>query len=608
MPADAHVGRTVEGDHRPPAPVNEPVLDYVPGSRERLELKARLEGMKAEVVEIPLVIDGEDVHTGNISEVRMPHDHGHVLARYHMAGPEETMRAVESCMDARSDWASWNWQDRAAVFLRAADLLAGPWRQTLNSATMLGQSKTCHQAEIDAACESIDFWRFNVHYGRELQAQQPISSPGVWNMTDYRPLEGFVYAISPFNFTAIGTNLCSAPALMGNVVIWKPAHTSLLSSYYNMRLLQAAGLPPGVINFMAGQAGKISEVVLASPHLAGIHFTGSTGVFQLLWKQVAENLENYRTYPRLVGETGGKDFVLAHESADARQVATALVRGAFEYQGQKCSAASRAYIPASMWPAVRETMEAQLGDIEMGDPGDFGNFVAAIIDEPAYRTITEYIDRAKASPDADVIMGGGYSEETGWFVEPTVIVARDPKFTTMCEEIFGPVLTVYAYPEAEWAETIELVDSTSPYALTGAVFASDRGAVREALAGLRDAAGNFYINDKPTGAVVGQQPFGGARASGTNDKAGSYLNLLRWVSPRTVKETFDPPSDYRYPFLGSDRKLNELKDELRDRFGDRAGDIREQLGGLGGSLKDQLTRLLDRAEHERAEQPATEEA
>jgi len=608
MPSDAPVGRTVEGDHRPPAPVNEPVLDYAPGSRERAELKARLEDMKSEVVEIPLVIDGEDIHTGNVSEVYMPHDHGHVLARYHMAGPEETKRAVESCMDARSEWASWSWQDRAAVFLRAADLLAGPWRQTLNAATMLGQSKTCHQAEIDAACESIDFWRFNVHYGRELQAQQPISSPGVWNMTDYRPLEGFVYAISPFNFTAIGANLCSAPALMGNVVVWKPAHTSLLASFYNMRLLQAAGLPPGVINFVAGKARKISEVLLASPHLAGIHFTGSTEVFQLLWKQVAENLENYRTYPRLVGETGGKNSVLAHESANPRQVATALVRGAFEYQGQKCSAASRAYVPEGMWPAVRDTMEAQLDEIEMGDPCDFGNYVAAIIDEPAYRTITDYIDQAKASPDADVIFGGGYSDETGWFVEPTVIVAKDPKFTTMCEEIFGPVLTVYAYPADQWEETVKLVDTTSPYALTGAVFATDRSAVRDALAGLRDAAGNFYINDKPTGAVVGQQPFGGARASGTNDKAGSYLNLLRWVSPRTVKETFHPPSNYRYPFLGSDRKLNELKDELRDRFGDRAGDIRDQLGGLGGSLKDQLSRLLDRAEQEKAEQPATEEA
>jgi 1-pyrroline-5-carboxylate dehydrogenase len=543
-----------------------------------------------------------------MSEVYMPHDHGHVLARYHMAGPDDVKRAVESCMDARADWASWNWQDRAAVFLRASELLAGPWRQTLNAATMLGQSKTCHQAEIDAVCELIDFWRFNIQYAREIHAKQPMSSPGMWNMSDYRPLEGFVYAISPFNFSSIGANLCSAPALMGNVSIWKPAHTSLLASFYNMRLMQEAGLPPGVINFVAGKASKISEVLLASPHLAGIHFTGSTATFQLLWKQVADNLENYRTYPRLVGETGGKNFVLVHETADADQVATALVRGAFEYQGQKCSAASRAYIPDNMWPAVRETMEEQIGSIEMGDPCDFGNFVAAIIDEPAYRTITDYIDQAKQSTDAEVIFGGGYSDETGWFVEPTVILAKDPKFTTMCEEIFGPVLTVYTYPAEEWAETIRLVDTTSPYALTGAVFANDRGAVRDALAGLRDAAGNFYINDKPTGAVVGQQPFGGARASGTNDKAGSYLNLLRWVSPRTIKETFDPPSDYRYPFLGSDRKLSELKDELRERFGDRAGDIRENLGGLGGSLKDQLTRLLDRAEQEKDEQPVREDS
>ena len=607
MPAESHIGRTVEGDHRPPVPVNEPVLEYAPGSPERAELKAKLEDMKSEVVEIPLVIDGEDVFTGNVSEVHMPHDHGHVLARYHMAGPDDVKRAIESCIDARSDWANWNWQDRAAVFLRASELLAGPWRQTLNASTMLGQSKTCHQAEIDAVCELIDFWRFNVQYAREIYAKQPMSSPGMWNMTDYRPLEGFVYAISPFNFTSIGANLCSAPALMGNVAIWKPAHTSLLGSYYNMRLMQAAGLPPGVINFLAGEARKISELLLASPHLSGIHFTGSTETFQLLWKQVADNLENYRTYPRLVGETGGKDFVLAHESADARQVATALVRGAFEYQGQKCSAVSRAYVPENMWPAVRETMEAQLATIEMGDPCEFGNFLCAVIDEPAYRSITDYIDLAHQSSDADVIIGGGYSEETGWFVEPTVIVAKDPKFTTMCKEIFGPVLTVYPYPAENWAETIRLVDTTSPYALTGAVFASDRGAVRDALAGLRDAAGNFYINDKPTGAVVGQQPFGGARASGTNDKAGSYLNLLRWVSPRTIKETFDPATDYRYPFLGSERRLNELKDELRERFGDRAGDIREQLGGLGGSLKDQLTRLLDRAEHEKVEQPATKE-
>ena len=557
MSASMSTGRTIEGDHRPPAPINEPVLGYAPGSRERAELKARLEDMKSEVIEIPLVIDGEDVLTGNMSEVRMPHDHGHVLARYHIAGPDDVKRAVESCMDARTDWASWNWQDRAAVFLRAAELLAGPWRQTLNASTMLGQSKTCHQAEIDSVCELIDFWRFNVQYAREIYSKQPMNSQGIWNMSDYRPLEGFVYAISPFNFSSIGANLCSAPALMGNVSIWKPAHTSLLASFYNMRLMQEAGLPPGVINFVAGKASKISEVLLASPHLAGIHFTGSTATFQLLWKQVADNLENYRTYPRLVGETGGKNFVLVHETADSCQVATALVRGAFEYQGQKCSAASRAYIPESTWPAVRATLEEQLGSIETGDPCDFGNFLGAIIDEPAYRTITDYIDQARQSTDAEVIIGGGYSDETGWFVEPTVILAKDPKFTTMCEEIFGPVLTVYPYPAEEWAETIRLVDSTSPYALTGAVFSNDRGAVRDALAGLRDAAGNFYINDKPTGAVVGQQPFGGARASGTNDKAGSHLNLLRWVSPRTVKETFDPPSDYQYPFLGPEQPATE---------------------------------------------------
>ncbi|MGD8495539.1 MAG: L-glutamate gamma-semialdehyde dehydrogenase [Gemmatimonadales bacterium] len=602
MPADRFTGRTVTGDHRPPTPYNEPVLEYAPGSHERAELKAKLAEMKDEVVEIPAIIGGEDVFTGDVAEVTMPHDHGHVIARYHKVGAEEAQRAIDTALEARAEWASWNWQDRAAVFLRAADLLAGPWRQTLNAATMLGQSKTCHQAEIDAACELIDFWRFNAHYARRIYAEQPQSSPGMWNMMDYRPLEGFIYAISPFNFTSIGGNLCSAPALMGNVAIWKPAHTSLLSSYYNMRLLQAAGLPAGVINFTPADARQLSGVLMPSPHLAGIHFTGSTGTFQHLWKQVADNLETYRTYPRLVGETGGKDFVLAHESANPEQVATALVRGAFEYQGQKCSAASRAYVPDSLWPAVRETMEAQLDEIEMGDPTDFGNFLGAVIDEPAFRSITAYIDEAKTSPDADVIIGGEYSEEKGWFVEPTVILAKDPKFTTMCEEIFGPVLTIHVYPAAEWSETIRLVDETSPYALTGAVFADDRGAVRDALAGLRNAAGNFYINDKPTGAVVGQQPFGGARASGTNDKAGSYLNLLRWVSPRTIKERFDPPTDYRYPFLGSDRKLDELKDELREKFGDRAGDIREQLGELGGSLKEQLARAL-----EKADQPAPEE-
>jgi len=602
MPADRSIGRTVTGDHRPPHPRNEPVLSYAPGSAERAELKAKLAEMTDDVVEIPAIIGGEDVFTGDVAEITMPHDHDQVIARYHKAGPDEAKRAIETAMDARAEWASWNWQDRAAVLLRAADLLAGPWRQTLNAATMLGQSKTCHQAEIDAACELIDFWRFNVHYARRIYAEQPQSSPGVWNMMDYRPLEGFIYAISPFNFTSIGGNLCTAPALMGNVAIWKPAHTSLLASYYNMRLLQAAGMPAGVINFVPADARKLSAVVMPSPHLAGIHFTGSTGTFQHLWKQVAENLETYKTYPRLVGETGGKDFVLAHRSAKPKQVATALVRGAFEYQGQKCSAASRAYVPDTLWPAVRETMEAQLAEIEMGDPTDFGNFLGAVIDEAAYRSITAYIDEAKTSPDADVIIGGEYSEETGWFVEPTVIVAKDPKFKTMCEEIFGPVLTIYVYPAADWAETIRLVDETSPYALTGAVFADDRSAVRDALAGLRDAAGNFYINDKPTGAVVGQQPFGGARASGTNDKAGSYLNLLRWVSPRTIKERFDPPTDYRYPFLGSDRKLDELKDELREKFGDRAGDIREQLGELGGSLKEQLARALAKAD-----QPAPEE-
>lgn len=548
---EKHTVISVEGDLVSPAPINEPVVEYAPGSPERADIKAHLDRMISKSAEIPIIVGGEMIRTGNTGTVVMPHDHRHVLATYHKAGQEELERAVESSRQAWREWSHWPWQDRAAVFLRAADLLAGPWRSVINGATMLGQSKTVHQAEIDAACELIDFWRFNVHFAQNLQRDQPISSPGVWNQMDYRPLEGFVYAISPFNFTSIGGNLPTAPAIMGNVAIWKPARTALLASYYIMELLMEAGLPPGVINFVPGDAREVSRVLMASPDLAGIHFTGSTPTFQLLWKTVAENLGTYRTYPRLVGETGGKDFILAHPSSDPKQLAVAMVRGAFEYQGQKCSAASRAYVPESLWDETRDHMLDMLSEIKVGDPRDFGNFMAAVIDKPAFDTITEYIDHAAESDDAEIIFGGEYSDETGYFIQPTVILAEDPAFRTMCEEIFGPVLSVHVYPDGQWPETLRLVEETSPYALTGAVFSNDRGAVREALRELRYAAGNFYVNDKPTGAVVGQQPFGGARASGTNDKAGSPLNLIRWVSPRVIKETFDPPTDYRYPFLSS---------------------------------------------------------
>jgi 1-pyrroline-5-carboxylate dehydrogenase len=587
---------TIEGDLRPPMPINEPVWGYEPGSPERADLKKKLDRMASEVVEIPIIIGGKDYTTGDTADVVMPHDHSHVLARYHKATDEHIQMAVDSCMEAWKEWSSWPWQDRAAVLLKAADLLAGDWRQVLNASTMLGQSKTCYQAEIDAACEIIDFWRFNVEYARDLYSNQPISSPGVWNMTDYRPLEGFVYAISPFNFTSIGGNLPTAPALMGNVAIWKPARTSLFSSYYLMRLLQEAGLPAGVINFLPGNSGQITDRLVASPHLAGIHFTGSTEIFQLLWKKVAENLENYRSYPRIVGETGGKDFIVAHPSSDPDAGATAMVRGAFEYQGQKCSAASRAYVPESLWPRVKETLGAQIAEIKMGDPRDFENFVCAVIDASAYRDITGYIEHAKSAAGAEILFGGGYSDEKGYFIEPTVILASDPKFKTMCEEIFGPVLTVHVYPDAQWSETLDLVDSTSPYALTGAVFSRDRSATREAMATLRGAAGNFYINDKPTGAVVGQQPFGGARASGTNDKAGSFLNLVRWVSPRSIKETFVPPTDFKYPYMQTG--VGDSMEDLGQKLGEQMGEIREHLGVLGGSLREKFGSVVEKAKTE----------
>ena len=534
---------------RIPTPVNEPVLSYAPGSPERAELKRTLKELSGSQVEIPLIIGDKEVRSGRTVDVVMPHCHRHVLAKTHQAGPDEVQAAIAAAREAWSEWSAWSFERRAAVFLKAADLLATRYRPVVNAATMLGQSKTAHQAEIDAACELIDFFRFNVHYAERLYAEQPLSVFGVWNYLEYRPLEGFVYAITPFNFTSIGGNLPTAPAIMGNTVVWKPAATSALSSYFIMRLLREAGLPPGVINFVPGPSVQVSERLLADRAFAGIHFTGSTEVFQALWKQASANLTSYATYPRLVGETGGKDFILAHASADADVLATGMLRGAFEYQGQKCSAASRAYVPDTLWPAVRERLLAMLAEVKVGDPADFRNFMGAVIDRKAFDKIRGYIDTAKRASGVKVLSGGGADDTDGYFIEPTVLEVQDPAYRTMCEEIFGPVLTVHAYPATRWLETLRLVDQTSPYALTGAVFAQDRGAVAQAQDALRYAAGNFYVNDKPTGAVVGQQPFGGARASGTNDKAGSLLNLVRWVSPRAVKENFIPPRSFGYPFM-----------------------------------------------------------
>ena len=535
-----------------PHPINEPILGYAPGSPEKTALKAKLAQLGGSVVEIPLVIGGKEVRTGKTIDVTSPHDHRKVLAKVHQAGPAEVKAAIESAIAAQKWWQHTKWEDRASIFLKAADLLAGPYRATVNGATMWGQSKTAHQAEVDAACELIDFWRFNVHYAERLYQEQPISDKGMWNRLDHRPLEGFIYAITPFNFTAIGGNLPTAPAMLGNVAVWKPASSASLSNWFVYQVLLEAGLPPGVINFLPGPASTISDLVLSDPRLAGIHFTGSTEVFQSLWQGVAKNLPNYKGYPRLVGETGGKDFVVAHASADVDALAVALVRGAFEYQGQKCSAASRAYIPSNLWPKVQERMLAALAEIKMGDVGDFRNFMGAVIDKKAFERIKGYLDEARTKPGVAFVHGGKCDDSKGWFIEPTLLKVEDPKYRTMCEEIFGPVLTVHVYPEAKWEETLGLVDSTSPYALTGAVFAQDRAAQDVANRVLRNAAGNYYINDKPTGAVVGQQPFGGARASGTNDKAGSILNLIRWISPRLVKENFVPPHDWKYPYLGAE--------------------------------------------------------
>jgi 1-pyrroline-5-carboxylate dehydrogenase len=527
--------------------VNEPVLSYAPGTPERAALKARLAAMEAECPDIPLVIGGKEIRTGIVRNATSPHKHRHVTATWHQARPRDVAAAIRAAAAARQEWASWRWEDRAAVLLRAADLLSTSWRSTLNAATMLGQSKTAFQAEIDSACELIDFWRFNVQFASEIYADQPKDAPGMSNMMDYRGLEGFVYAVTPFNFTAIGGNLPTAPALMGCTVIWKPSNTAILSAWHTMRLLREAGLPDGVINFVPGNAVEITEQLLAHRDFGGIHFTGSTTVFNSMWETVGRNIGGYRSYPRIVGETGGKDFIVAHPSADPAALAVAIVRGGFEFQGQKCSAASRVYIPKSMWNDVRDRVVAMVQTIRMGDPADFRNFMGAVIDQKAFDRISGYL--ADAKQKAKIICGGGANGKTGWFIEPTLVETKDPGYRLMCEEIFGPVVTAYAYPDAKWKDTLRVVNATSPYALTGAVFARDRRAVAEAHTVLRNAAGNFYVNDKPTGAVVGQQPFGGARASGTNDKAGSKMNLLRWTSARTVKETFNPPTDYRYPFM-----------------------------------------------------------
>jgi 1-pyrroline-5-carboxylate dehydrogenase len=532
---------------RIPPPVNDQNKTYLPQSPERAELKARLKAMAAERVEMPLVIGGREIRTGKTHASVMPHDHRHVLGDWHAAEAGHVTQAIEAALAAARDWSTWSLVDRAAIFLRAAELLTTSWRSTLNAATMLGQSKTVIQAEIDAASEMIDFWRFNPYYAQELYAEQPLSTHAAWNRMEYRPLEGFVYAVTPFNFTSIAGNLPTAPALMGNTVIWKPASSAMLSAYYILRLLEEAGLPPGVINLVPGDAAQISAIVLDSPDLAGVHFTGSTAVFNSMWTRIGANIGSYRGYPRLVGETGGKDFIIAHPSADAQELAVAMTRGAFEYQGQKCSAASRAYVPQSLWRDVCDRVVAMMREMKVGDVADFRTAMGAVIDRRSFDKISGYLDDARTN--ARIVQGGGAKEEVGYFIEPTLIETKDPAYRLMCEEIFGPVLTVYAYPDAQWDEMLATVDRTSPYALTGAVFARDRAAVRQAMDVLRNAAGNFYVNDKPTGAVVGQQPFGGARASGTNDKAGSKMNLMRWVSARAIKETFSPPRDWAYAYM-----------------------------------------------------------
>jgi 1-pyrroline-5-carboxylate dehydrogenase len=536
------------GIFRIPQPVNEPCLQYAPGSPERTELSSRLQEMLNGQIDVPMIIGGEEVRNGNLADIRCPHNHQQVLGKYHQADGEYAIKAIDAAQKAKKQWGQMPWESRAVVLLKAAELLAGKYRQTVNAATMLNTSKTPHQAEIDAACELIDFWRFNPHFMEEVYGDQPMSSPGILNYMEHRPLDGYVLAITPFNFASIAGNLPTAPALMGNTVVWKPASAAVLPAYFIIKILEEAGMPPGVINMVPGPGPVVAPPALDDVRLGGIHFTGSTYVFSTIWLAIGKDIRKYVSYPRIVGETGGKDFIFAHASADTEALVTALVRGAFEYQGQKCSAASRAYIPDSTWPEVKDLLLSTIGEIKC----DFKNYMGAVIDKNSFNTISEYIEYAKNSPDMDIIVGGGCDDSVGYFIEPTVVVSKDPKSKLMAEEIFGPVLTIYVYPEADYEQALDLCDQTSPYALTGAIFALDRGAVVKAMNTLRHAAGNFYVNDKPTGAVVAQQPFGGTRASGTNDKAGSWLNLERWVSPRAIKETFLPPRDFRYPYMADD--------------------------------------------------------
>jgi 1-pyrroline-5-carboxylate dehydrogenase len=533
-----------------PIAVNEPVKSYAPGSPEREEVFATYKKMYKSTIEVPLYINGKNVKTGNTATMSPPHDHKHILGNYHNAEKKHITAAIETALEARKLWAVMPWEQRAAIFLRAAELIAGPYRARINAATMLGQSKNIYQAEIDAACELIDFLRFNVQFMTEIYAEQPESTSGAWNRLEYRPLEGFIYAITPFNFTAIAANLPASAALMGNVVVWKPSDSQIYSAKVILDIFKEAGVPPGVINMVMGDPVMITDTVLASPDFSGLHFTGSTHVFKNIWQKIGTNIHNYKTYPRIVGETGGKDFIVAHKSSNAKQVATAISRGAFEFQGQKCSAASRCYISKSIWNDVKKHVLSDVGSFKMGSPEDMSNFITAVIHEGSFDKLASYIDQAKKDKNAEIIIGGGYNKSKGYFIEPTVIVTTDPKYTTMCTELFGPVMTIYVFEDKDWEKTLHLVDETGEYALTGAVFSEDRYALEKAVRILENAAGNFYINDKPTGAVVGQQPFGGARASGTNDKAGSKMNLYRWISPRMVKETFVTPTDYRYPFLG----------------------------------------------------------
>ena len=540
------------GIFRIPQPVNEPCLQYAPGSPERAELSSKLQEMLNGQIEVPMIIGGEEVRNGNLADIRCPHNHQQVLGRYHQADGEYAIKAIDAAQKAKKQWGQMPWESRAVVLLKAAELLAGKYRQTLNAATMLNTSKTPHQAEIDAACELIDFWRFNPHFMEEVYGDQPMSSPGILNYMEHRPLDGYVLAITPFNFASIAGNLPTAPALMGNTVVWKPASAAVLPAYFIIKILEEAGMPPGVINMVPGPGPVVAPPALDDVRLGGIHFTGSTYVFSTIWRAIGQDIRKYVSYPRIVGETGGKDFIFAHASADTEALVTAMVRGAFEYQGQKCSAASRAYVPDSKWPEVKDLLLSTIGEIKMGDVCDFKNYMGAVIDKNSFNTISEYIEYAKNSPDMDIIVGGGCDDSVGYFIEPTVVVSKDPKSKLMAEEIFGPVLTIYVYPEGEYDQALDLCDQTSPYALTGAIFGLDRGAIVKAMNTLRHAAGNFYVNDKPTGAVVAQQPFGGTRASGTNDKAGSWLNLERWVSPRSIKETFLPPRNFRYPYMADE--------------------------------------------------------